>query len=97
MACNHKLLFNTISVDCNRKTQNGCETVGVAVTAALAVLWCFEPGRQKKRRAVCSRMTGDIYYETLELQEGAEFEGGFRCTSGSAPKPVTKDAAAPQP
>ncbi len=31
-----------------------------------------------------ARMTGDIYYETLELQEGAEFEGGFRCIGGSA-------------
>ena len=43
-----------------------------------------------------ARMTGDIYYETLELQEGAEFEGGFRCTGGSASKPVTREAAAPQ-
>ncbi len=36
-----------------------------------------------------ARMTGDIYYETLELQEGAEFEGGFRCTGGATSKPVT--------
>ncbi len=43
-----------------------------------------------------ARMTGDIYYETLELQEGAVFEGRFRCTGGSASKPVTRDAAAPQ-
>jgi cytoskeletal protein CcmA (bactofilin family) len=43
-----------------------------------------------------ARMTGDIYYETLELQEGAEFEGGIHCTGDSASKPATKDAAAPQ-
>ncbi len=36
-----------------------------------------------------ARMTRDIYYEALELQEGAKFEGGFRCTGGSASKPVT--------
>ena len=42
-----------------------------------------------------ARMTGDIYYETLELQEGAEFEGGFRCTGGSASKPVTSAGMAP--
>ena len=43
-----------------------------------------------------ARMTGDIYYETLEIKEGAEFEGGVRCTDGSVSKPVTRDAAAPQ-
>ncbi len=43
-----------------------------------------------------ARMTGDIYYQTLELQDGAEFKGGFRCTSGSTSKPVTRDAAARQ-
>ena len=43
-----------------------------------------------------AKMTGDIYYETLELQEGAEFEGSVRCTSVSASKPTTKDAAALQ-
>ncbi len=42
-----------------------------------------------------ARMTGDIYYETLELQEGAEFEGGFRCAGGSASKPVTSAGMAP--
>ncbi len=43
-----------------------------------------------------ARMTGDIYYETLEIKEGAEFAGGIHCTGGSASKPVTRDAAAPQ-
>ena len=43
-----------------------------------------------------ARMTGNIYYETLYLQEGAEFEGVFRCTDGSASKPVKRGAAAPQ-
>ncbi len=43
-----------------------------------------------------ARMTGDIYYETLEIKEGAKFEGGARCADGSASKPVTRDAAAPQ-
>ncbi len=43
-----------------------------------------------------ARMTGDIYYETLEIKEGAEFEGGIRCTVSSVSKPVTRDVAAPQ-
>ncbi len=43
-----------------------------------------------------ARMTGDIYYETLEIKEGAEYEGGVRRIDGSASKPVTRDAAAPQ-
>ena len=42
-----------------------------------------------------ARMTGDIYYETLELQEGANFEGGFHCTGGAASKPVTSAGMAP--
>ena len=42
-----------------------------------------------------ARMTGDIYYETLELQEGAKFEGGFHCTGGAASKPVTSAGMAP--
>ena len=43
-----------------------------------------------------ARMTGDIYYEKLEIKEGAEYEGGVRRTEGSASKPVRRDAAAPQ-
>jgi len=43
-----------------------------------------------------AKMTGDIYYETLELQEGAEFEGRVRCTNASASKPTAKYAAARQ-
>ncbi len=42
-----------------------------------------------------ARMTGDIYYETLELQEGARFEGGFHCTGGAASKPVASAGMAP--
>ncbi len=56
-------------------------------------------GALRAKKVVVTRtakMTGDIYYETLELQEGAEFEGSVRCTSVSASKPTTKDAAAPQ-
>ena len=60
---------------------------------ANAVLVCGRfKGALHARKVVltmAARMTGDIYYETLELHEGAEFEGGFRCTGGSASKPVT--------
>lgn len=43
-----------------------------------------------------ARMTGDIFYETLDLQDGSEFEGRVRCTSHSSPNRVKKDGTAPQ-
>ncbi len=74
----------TITGDVHAEAVHVCGRFTVALRAKKVVL------------TKAARMTGDIYYETLELQEGAEFEGGFRCTGGSASKPVTREAAAPQ-
>ncbi len=41
-----------------------------------------------------ARMAGDIKYETLEFHEGAEFEGGVRCTNASPPPATSAGAEA---
>ena len=87
------------NITCRTLTLRGEPTItGDVHVEAVHVCARFTGALRAKMVVVtkAARMTGDIYYETLELQEGAEFEGGFRCTSGSASKPVTRDAAAPQ-
>ena len=87
------------NITCRTLTLRGEPTITGDVHAeAVHVCGRFKGALHAKKVVLtkAARMTGDIYYETLELQEGAEFEGGFHCTGGSASKPVTRDAAAPQ-
>ncbi len=87
------------NITCRTLTLRGEPTITGDVHAeAVRVCGRFTGALRAKKVVLtkAARMTGDIYYETLELQEGAEFEGGFRCTGGSASKPVTREAAAPQ-
>jgi len=87
------------NITCRTLTLRGEPTImGDVHAEAVHVCGRFTGALRAKKVVLtkAARMTGDIYYETLELQEGAEFEGGFRCTGGSASKPVTRDAVAPQ-
>ncbi len=87
------------NITCRTLTLRGEPTITGDVHAeAVHVCGHFKGALHAKKVVLtkAARMTGDIYYETLELQEGAKFEGGFRCTGGSTSKPVTRDAAAPQ-
>jgi len=87
------------NITCRTLTLRGEPTITGNVHAEAVHVCGHFTGDLRAKKVVltkAARMTGDIYYQTLELQEGAEFEGGFRCTSGSASKPVTRDAAAPQ-
>ena len=80
------------NITCRALTLRGEPTITGDVHAeAVHVCGRFKGALHAKKVVLtkAARMTGDIYYETLELQEGAEFEGIVRCTSGSAPKPVT--------
>ncbi len=80
------------NITCRTLTLRGEPTITGDVHAeAVHVCGRFKGALHAKKVVLtkAARMTGDIYYETLELQEGAEFEGGFRCTGGSASKPVT--------
>ncbi len=88
------------NITCRTLTLRGEPTItGDVHVEAVHVCGRFAGALRAKKVVVtkAARMTGDIYYETLELQEGAEFEGSVRYASGSVPKPVMKDAAAPQP
>ncbi len=79
------------NITCRTLTLRGEPTITGDVHAeAVHVCGRFEGALHAKKVVLtkAARMTGDIYYETLELQEGAKFEGGFRCTGGSASKPV---------
>ncbi len=87
------------NITCRTLTLRGEPTItGDVHVEAVHVCGRFTGALRAKKVVVtkAARMTGDIYYETLELQEGAEFEGSVRCTGGSALKLVTRDAAAPQ-
>jgi cytoskeletal protein CcmA (bactofilin family) len=87
------------NITCRTLTLRGEPTItGDVHVEAVHVCGRFTGALRAKKVVVtkAARMTGDIYYETLELQEGAEFEGGIHCTGDSASKPATKDAAAPQ-
>ena len=87
------------NITCRTLTLRGePTTMGDVHAEAVHVCGRFTGALRAKKVVLtkAARMTGDIYYETLELQEGAEFEGGFRCTGGSASKPVTRDVVAPQ-
>ncbi len=86
------------NITCRTLTLRGEPTItGDVHVEAVHVCGRFTGALRAKKVVVTktARMTGDIYYETLELQEGAEFEGSVRCTGGSASKPTTRDAAAP--
>ncbi len=75
------------NITCRTLTLRGEPTITGDVHAeAVHVCGRFEGALHAKKVVVtkAARMTGDIYYETLELHEGAEFEGSVRCTSGSA-------------
>ena len=87
------------NITCRTLTLRGEPTItGDVHVEAVHVCGRFTGALRAKKVVVtkAARMTGDIHYETLELQEGAEFEGGIHCTGDSASKPATKDAAAPQ-
>ncbi len=85
------------NITCRTLTLRGEPTItGDVHVEAVHVCGRFT-GALRARKVVvtkAARMTGDIYYETLEIQKGAEFEGGIHCTSGSTSKPTNKDAAA---
>ncbi len=86
------------NITCRTLTLRGEPTItGDVHVEAVHVCGRFTGALRAKKVVVtkAAKMTGDIYYETLELQEGAEFEGSARCTGGSASKLVTRDAAAP--
>ncbi len=86
------------NITCRTLTLRGEPTItGDVHVEAVHVCGRFTGALRAKKVVVTktAKMTGDIYYETLELQEGAEFEGSVRRTGGSASKPTTKDAAAP--
>ena len=86
------------NITCRTLTLRGEPTItGDVHVEAVHVCGRFTGALRAKKVVVTktAKMNGDIYYETLELQEGAEFEGSVRCTGGSASKPTTKDAAAP--
>jgi cytoskeletal protein CcmA (bactofilin family) len=87
------------NITCRTLTLRGEPTItGDVHVEAVHVCGRFTGALRAKKVVVTkvARMTGDIYYETLELQEGAEFEGGIHCTGDSASKPATKDATASQ-
>ena len=86
------------NITCRTLTLRGEPTITGDVHAeAVHVCGRFKGALHAKKVVLtkAARMTGDIYYETLELHEGAEFEGGFRCIGGSASKPVTSAGMAP--
>ncbi len=86
------------NISCRTLTLRGEPTITGDVHAeAVHVCGRFKGALYAKKVVLtkAARMTGDIYYETLELQEGAKFEGGFRCTGGFASKPVTSAGMAP--
>ena len=71
------------NITCRTLTLRGEPTItGDVHVEAVHVCGRFTGALRAKKVVVtkAARMTGDIYYETLELQEGAEFEGGFHCT-----------------
>ncbi len=86
------------NITCRTLTLRGEPTITGDVHAeAVHVCGRFKGALYAKKVVLtkAARMTGDIYYETLEFQEGAEFEGGFRCTGGATSKPVTSAGMAP--
>ena len=87
------------NITCRTLTLRGEPTItGDVHVEAVHVCGRFTGALRAKKVVVtkAARMTGDIYYETLDLQEGAEFEGSVHCTGDSASKPATRDATAPQ-
>ncbi len=75
------------NITCRTLTLRGEPTIiGDVHAEAVHVCGRFSGALRVKKVVLtkAARMTGDIYYETLELQEGAEFEGGFHCTGDSA-------------
>ncbi len=87
------------NITCRTLTLRGEPTIMGDVHAEAVYVCGRFTGDLRTKKVVLTktaRMTGNIYYETLELHEGAEFEGGFRYTGGSALKPVKRDAASPQ-
>ena len=85
------------NITCRTLTLRGEPTItGDVHVEAVHVCGRFTGALRAKKVVVtnAARMTGDIYYETLEIQKGAEFEGGIHCTGDSTSKPAPKDAAA---
>ncbi len=75
------------NITCRALTLRGEPTImGDVHAEAVHVCGRFTGDLRTKKVVLtkAARMTGDIYYETLELQDGAVFEGGVRCTGGSA-------------
>ncbi len=74
------------NITCRTLTLRGDPTIMGDVQAdAVHVCGRFKGALHAKKVVLtkAARMTGDINYETLELHEGAEFEGGIRRTSAS--------------
>ncbi len=87
------------NISCRTLTLRGEPTITGDVHAeAVHVCGRFKGALHAKKVVLtkAARMTGDIYYETLDLQEGAKFEGGVRCTSASSSRPVTSAGMAPK-
>ncbi len=86
------------NITCRTLTLRGEPTITGDVHAeAVHVCGRFKGALHAKKVVLtkAARMTGDIYYETLELHEGAEFEGGMRRTNASSSRPVTSAGMAP--
>lgn len=85
------------NITCRTLTLRGEPTITGDVHAeAVHVCGRFTGALHAKKVVLtkAAKMTGDIYFETLELQEGAEFEGGVHCTRGSASKAAREDILA---
>ncbi len=86
------------NITCRTLTLRGEPTITGDVHAeAVHVCGRFKGALHAKKVVLtkAARMTGDIYYETLELHEGAEFQGSTRRTSASSSRPVTSAGIAP--
>ena len=86
------------NITCRTLTLRGEPTITGDVHAeAVHVCGRFTGALRAKKVVLtkAARMTGDIYYETLELHEGAEFEGGIRRTGASSSRSVTSAGMAP--
>ena len=65
-------------ITCRALTLTGCPKIKGSVKAETVRIGCTFDGRvQAKKVALtkAARMTGDIYYEILEIELGASFEG----------------------
>ena len=65
-------------ITCRALTLTGRPMIKGSVNAETVRIGCTFDGRVHSKKVVltkAARMTGDIYYETLEIERGASFEG----------------------